>query len=320
MRRYYERCKHADSPAMRDPNPVVYLVPGIGMITFAKDKATARIAGEFYVNAINVMRGASAVATYFGLPEQEAFDIEYWLLEEAKLQRMPKPKSACRQGRASSPAAPAASAGRPPDGCSPTAPASCSPTSTRTRSTGRLTSFADAYGADAVRGVALDVTDEARGRARLSPNAVAEYGGLDILVSNAGISSSAPIEETELSMWNRNMDILADRLFPGRARGLPADEAAEARRRRSSSSPRRTGLPPRPDAAAYCTAKAAEIHLARCLALEGARGRHPGQRRQSRRGAARLEDLDRRMARAARRRLQHEAGRARGALSQALDC
>ena len=89
---YYERCKHADSPAMRDPNAVVYLVPGVGMITFAKDKATARISGEFYVNAINVMRGASSVSTYVGLPEQEAFDIEYWLLEEAKLQRMPKPK------------------------------------------------------------------------------------------------------------------------------------------------------------------------------------------------------------------------------------
>ncbi|HEV8391326.1 MAG TPA: bifunctional rhamnulose-1-phosphate aldolase/short-chain dehydrogenase, partial [Dongiaceae bacterium] len=90
---YYDRCKHADSPAMRDPNAVVYLVPGIGMITFARDKATARIAGEFYVNAINVMRGAALVDSYVGLPEQEAFDIEYWLLEEAKLQRMPKPKS-----------------------------------------------------------------------------------------------------------------------------------------------------------------------------------------------------------------------------------
>lgn len=90
---YYDRCKHDDSPALRDPNAVVYLVPGVGVITFAKDKATARISGEFYVNAINVMRGASAVSEYTGLPEQEAFDIEYWRLEEAKLQRMPKPKS-----------------------------------------------------------------------------------------------------------------------------------------------------------------------------------------------------------------------------------
>ena len=78
---------------MRDPNAVVYLIPGIGMLTFAADKATARIAGEFYRNAINVMRGATTVSVYRGLPEQEAFDIEYWLLEEAKLQRMPKPRA-----------------------------------------------------------------------------------------------------------------------------------------------------------------------------------------------------------------------------------
>src|SRR5262249_40317739 len=89
---YYARCKRADSPAMRDPNPVVYLVPGAGMITFARDKSTARIAAEYYVNAINVMRGASTIGRYVGLPEQEAFDIEYWLLEEAKLRRMPKPR------------------------------------------------------------------------------------------------------------------------------------------------------------------------------------------------------------------------------------
>src|SRR5690606_31768364 len=89
----YQRRKRDNWPAMRDPNAVVYLVPGVGMITFAKDKATARISAEFYINAINVMRGASAVSTYRGLDEQEAFNIEYWLLEEAKLQRMPKPKS-----------------------------------------------------------------------------------------------------------------------------------------------------------------------------------------------------------------------------------
>ena len=94
---YYERCKHANSPAMRDPNAVIYLIPQVGMLSFAKDKATARISAEFYINAINVMRGASGVSTYQGLPEQEAFNIEYWLLEEAKLQRMPKPKSL--QGR-----------------------------------------------------------------------------------------------------------------------------------------------------------------------------------------------------------------------------
>ncbi|MDE3236628.1 MAG: bifunctional rhamnulose-1-phosphate aldolase/short-chain dehydrogenase, partial [Bacteroidota bacterium] len=90
---YYDTCKHPNSPAMRDANPVVILYRGVGMFTFAKDKQTARVAAEFYINAINVMRGAEAISSYTSLPRQEAFNIEYWLLEEAKLQRMPKPKS-----------------------------------------------------------------------------------------------------------------------------------------------------------------------------------------------------------------------------------
>src|SRR5215203_6153368 len=90
---YYDNCKHKNSPPMRDANPVVILYPGVGMFTFAKDKSTARIAAEFYTNAINVMRGAEAISEYTSLPRQEAFDIEYWLLEEAKLQRLPKAKS-----------------------------------------------------------------------------------------------------------------------------------------------------------------------------------------------------------------------------------
>ncbi len=89
---YYEKCKHPNSPAMRDPNPVVILYPGVGMFTYAKDKQTARVAAEFYINAINVMKGSEAISEYTSLPHQEAFNIEYWLLEEAKLQRMPKPK------------------------------------------------------------------------------------------------------------------------------------------------------------------------------------------------------------------------------------
>ena len=89
---YYDTCRRPNSPAMRDPNPVVILWSGVGMFTFAKDKQTARVAAEFYTNAINVMRGAEAISEYTSLPRQEAFDIEYWLLEEAKLQRMPKPK------------------------------------------------------------------------------------------------------------------------------------------------------------------------------------------------------------------------------------
>ena len=94
---YYEACKHPNSPAMRDPNPVVILWPGIGMFTFAKNKQTARVASEFYINAINVMRGAEAISEYVALPRQEAFDIEYWLLEEAKLQRQPPEKPLSRK-------------------------------------------------------------------------------------------------------------------------------------------------------------------------------------------------------------------------------
>jgi 3-oxoacyl-ACP reductase-like protein len=89
---YYGRCADANDPPMRDPNPVVVLVPGVGQITYAHDKTTARLAGEFYGNAINVMRGAEMIGGYVGLDELEAFRIEYWALEEAKLRRMPAPK------------------------------------------------------------------------------------------------------------------------------------------------------------------------------------------------------------------------------------
>ncbi len=208
---YYDRCKHDDSPAIRDPNAVVYLIPGVGMITFAKDKATARISGEFYVNAINVMRGADAVSKYQGLPEQEAFDIEYWLLEEAKLQRMPRPKSLA--GRVALVTGGAGGIG--------------SATAERYLREGACVMLADIdeaalaetaanlagrYSADMVRVVNMDVTNEAAVVAAFSEVA-AEFGGLDILVSNAGIASSAPVDETSLDLWNKNMSILSTGYF-----------------------------------------------------------------------------------------------------------
>jgi rhamnulose-1-phosphate aldolase/alcohol dehydrogenase len=264
---YYERCRHPDSPAMRDANPVVYLLPGIGMVTFARDKATARIAGEFYVNAINVVRGASSVSEYFGLPEQEAFDIEYWQLEEAKLRRMPKAKSLA--GKVAFVTGGAGGIGRA--------------TAQRLLSEGACVVLADIdekalestreefrliHGADSVRSVLLDVTDEA-GVAHAFAETSVEYGGIDILVSNAGISSSASFEETELSMWQRNMDILATGYF------LVSREAFRMMKRQKLGGAvvfvaSKNGLAASPGAAAYCTSKAAEIHLARCLALEGA--------------------------------------------------
>ena len=265
--RYYNDCKHDNSPAMRDPNPVIFLVPGVGLLSFARDKATARIAGEFYVNAINVMRGASTVSEYQGLPEQEAFDIEYWLLEEAKLQRMPKPKSLA--GKVAFVTGGAGGIGRA--------------TAARLAGEGACVVLADIdqaalegthedfvkrYGADTVRSVKLDVTKEDAVISSFA-EACVEFGGIDILVSNAGIASSAPIETTELSMWNRNIDILATGYF------LVSREAFRLFRRQNLGGnvvfvASKNGLASSPNAAAYCTAKAAEIHLARCLALEGA--------------------------------------------------
>ena len=264
---YYDRCKHDNSPAMRDPNAVVYLVPGVGMITFAKDKGTARVSAEFYTNAINVMRGSSSVSTYCGLPEQEAFDIEYWLLEEAKLQRLPKAKSLA--GRIALVTGGAGGIG--------------SATASRLLEEGACVVLADIdqdllnasstklielHGADRVRTVNMDVTDEPQVLSAFEEGLV-HYGGVDILVSNAGIASSAPIEETSLELWNKNMDILstgyflvarqAFRLFDVQSLGGTVVFIAS-----------KNALAASPGASAYCTAKAAEVHLARCLALEGA--------------------------------------------------
>lgn len=264
---YYDRCKHDNSPAVRDPNAVVYLMPGVGMFTFAKDKATARISGEFYVNAINVMRGASTVSTYVGLPEQEAFDIEYWLLEEAKLARMPKPKALA--GKIALVTGGAGGIGKA--------------TAVRLLREGACVVLADidetalanateelsgVFGKDFVRPVIVNVTRE---EAVISgfAHAVVEFGGLDILVSNAGLASSAPIEETTLELWNKNMDILSTGYF------LVSREAFRLFRAQKIGGnvvfvASKNGLAASPNASAYCTAKAAEIHLARCLALEGA--------------------------------------------------
>ena len=264
---YYERCRHSDSPAIRDANAVVYLMPGVGMLTFALDKATARISGEFYVNAINVMRGASAVSTYQGLPEQEAFDIEYWLLEEAKLQRMPRPKSlaghvALVTGGAGGIGRAAAARLLSEGACVVLADIDEAALAAANEDLGKR------FGSDFVRPVRIDVTREEQVIAGFAETAV-EFGGIDILVSNAGLASSAPIEDTTLELWNRNIDILATGYF------LVSREAFKLFRTQQIGGnvvfvASKNGLAASPNAAAYCTAKAAEIHLARCLALEGA--------------------------------------------------
>ncbi|HTW26092.1 MAG TPA: bifunctional rhamnulose-1-phosphate aldolase/short-chain dehydrogenase [Acetobacteraceae bacterium] len=264
---YYERCRHPGSPSMRDANPVIYLVPGVGMISFAGDKATARIAAEFYLNAINVMRGASLVSAYRGLPEQEAFDIEYWQLEEAKLQRMPKPKALA--GRVALITGGAGGIGMA--------------TARRLMAEGACvvicdidrdalaearTALARESGADSVAACWVDVTEEGAVAALYREAAVA-FGGIDICVSNAGIASASPVAETSLALWRRNQDILATGYF------LVAREAfrlmqAQGRGGSIVFIGSKNALVPSAGAAAYCAAKGAELQLARCLALEGA--------------------------------------------------
>lgn len=262
---YYQRCRHPHSPAMRDPNAVVYLIPAVGMITFAADKVTARIAAEFYINAINVMRAAASVSTYQALPEQEAFDIEYWLLEEAKLQRLPKPKALA--GRVALVTGGAGGIGlaiarRLLD------EGACVVVTDIDRSAlgEALGSLQSQYGKDSSLGVWGDVTDE-RSMASLFAEASCGFGGVDICVSNAGIASAAAIEDTSLELWRRNIDVLATGYF------LVSRECVKLLKAQGLGGSivfigSKNALAASPGAAAYCTAKASELHLARCLALE----------------------------------------------------
>ena len=262
---YYRRNAGPDEPAMRDANPVVVLAPGVGCFTFAGDKTTARLASEFYANAINVMRGAETLGDYLSLPESEAFAIEYWALEEAKLQRMPPPKPlagkiALITGAAGGIGGAAATRLLEAGACVMLADLDA----------GRLETVRErlvgAFGADLVRGVVCDVTREADVAGAF--DAVArEFGGLDILVANAGLASSAPLEETSLALWRSNYDVLAAGYF------LTSRAAFPLMKRQGSASivfiGSKNALAATPNASAYASAKAASLHLARCLALEG---------------------------------------------------
>lgn len=263
---YFHRCAGPDDPAMRDANPVVVLVPGIGRITFAANKSTARIAGEFYGNAINVMRGAEAIGSYVALDEQEAFNIEYWSLEEAKLQRMPKPKPLA--GKVAVVTGGAGGIG--------------AATATRLLSDGACVMLLDRddialseiaarltgqFGKDSIQTSVCDVTDETAVTAAFRSCAVA-FGGCDIFVANAGIASSAPFEETTSALWKKNFDVLAEGYF------LTARSAFTLMKQQGEGSMifigSKNGVAAAKGAAAYASAKAAANHLARCLALEGA--------------------------------------------------
>ncbi len=262
---YYNSCKHPNSPAMRDSNPVIILYPGVGMFSFAKDKQTARVAAEFYINAINVMRGAEAVSEYTSLPRQEAFNIEYWLLEEAKLQRMPKAKPL--SGRVALVTGSAGGIGKAiakkfaEEGA-------CVIISDidKERLSATIGEFQTLFGKDNAIFTNLDVTDK-QTIAKAMQTAALVFGGVDIIVNNAGISTSKPIEDHTIEDWDKLYDTLVKGQFlvsqAGiellRKQGFGGDILNIVSKNAIVSGPNNTG---------YGSAKAAQAHLTRLMAAE----------------------------------------------------
>ena len=262
---YYDACKHPNSPAIRDANPVVILFPGVGMFTYAVYKQTARVAAEFYTNAINVMRGSEAISSYTSLPRQEAFNIEYWLLEEAKLQRMPKPKSlsgkiALVTGSAGGIGKAIAKKFADEGAC----------IILNDNDAQRLTtaeeSFQQQYGNDVFTSAILDVTNRDEIKAAFDKSAIT-FGGVDIVVNCAGLSISKPIEEHTDKDW----DLLYDVLVKGQFR--VTQDAVNVMRKQGNGGDiinivSKNALVSGPNNAGYGSAKAAQLHLSRLNAAE----------------------------------------------------
>ncbi|MFV8341031.1 bifunctional aldolase/short-chain dehydrogenase [Flavobacterium sp. XS2P39] len=262
---YYNTCKKSNSPAMRDPNPVVILYPGVGMFTFAKDKTMARLASEYYINAVNVMKGAEAVSEYTSLPRQEAFDIEYWLLEEAKLQRMAKPKAlsgriALITGSAGGIGKAIAKRFAEEGACVVINDINVE------RLEGATSDFIKTFGKDAVSSALLNVTDEKSTEKALDAACLA-FGGVDIIVNNAGISISKSIAEHSLEDWDKLYDILVKGQFivskagieVMRKQGFGGDLVNIVSKNAVVAGPNNPG---------YGSAKAAQAHLTRLMAAE----------------------------------------------------
>ncbi|WP_448139300.1 bifunctional aldolase/short-chain dehydrogenase [Sphingobacterium siyangense] len=262
---YYENCKHENSPAVRDKNPVIVLYPGVGMFAFAKDKQTARVAAEFYTNAINVMKGAEAVSEYTALPRQEAFDIEYWLLEEAKLQRMPKPKAL--SGKI---ALVTGSGGGIGKAIAKKMAQEGAVIILNDINTERLESskveFITDFGKDSVITTILDVTNAESINEALKEAALA-FGGIDIIVNNAGLSISKTIEDHTEKDWDLLYNVLVKGQFlvtQGVTSVLKAQEIGGdiiniVSKNALVSGPNNTG---------YGSAKGAQLHLSRLCAAE----------------------------------------------------
>jgi len=262
---YYDTCKHPNSPAIRDANPVIILYPGVGMFSFAKDKQTTRVASEFYINAINVMRGAEAISEYTSLPRQEAFNIEYWLLEEAKLHRMPKPKAL--SGRIALVTGSAGGIGKAiakklaEEGA-------CVVINdiNEERLQAAVIEFEQQFGKDMASSVILDVTDNATIEHAFAATALA-FGGVDIIVNNAGISISKSITDHSIEDWDKLFNILVKGEF------LVSKAGVEIMRKQNIGGDiinvvSKNAVVAGPNNAGYGSAKAAQAHLTRLLAAE----------------------------------------------------
>lgn len=262
---YYNTCKHPNSPAIRDSNPVIILYPGVGLFSFSKDKQTARVAAEFYTNAINVMRGAEAISEYTSLPRQEAFNIEYWLLEEAKLQRMPKPKSL--SGKIALVTGSAGGIGKAiskkfvEEGA-----VVILNDLDQARLEGAGAQFLKEFGRDSYTTVQLNVTEDSDIKNAFAQAALS-FGGIDIVVNCAGLSISKPIEEHTDKDW----DLLYDVLVKGQFK--ITQDAVNTMRKQDMGGDilnivSKNALVSGPNNAGYGSAKAAQLHLSRLNAAE----------------------------------------------------
>ncbi|RLD77349.1 MAG: bifunctional rhamnulose-1-phosphate aldolase/short-chain dehydrogenase [Bacteroidetes bacterium] len=258
---YYNNCKHDNSPAIRDANPVIILYPGVGMFSFAKNKQTARVAAEFYINAINVMRGAEAISKYTSLPHQEAFNIEYWLLEEAKLQRMPKEKPLSRRV-----AIITGAGGGIGKAIADKLAAEGANVVLTDINEERLIEANNTYKQDVSTYVQCDVADE-KSVSESFKKACVDFGGVDIVIHSAGLAISKSLAETDLESW----DILQNVMVKGQF--LMARKGAEIMQIQGFGGDivniaSKNGLVAGPNNVGYGTAKAAQQHMSRLLAAE----------------------------------------------------
>lgn len=262
---YYETCKQSNSPGIRDRNPVIIIYPGVGMFAFAKDKQTARVASEFYTNAINVMKGAEAVSEYTSLPRQEAFNIEYWLLEEAKLQRMPKPKAL--SGKIALVTGSAGGIGKAiAKRFAQEGAVLLLNDVNEERLADAKAEFVSLFGNDNIETAVLDVTNQEQIENALSVASLA-FGGVDIVVNNAGLSISKSIEDHTQKDWDLLFNVLVKGQF------IVTQAATKVMKAQNVGGDivnivSKNALVSGPNNAGYGSAKAAQLHLSRLSAAE----------------------------------------------------